>query len=309
MPDVDVKTLPQPTTDMNLAKSQLDEFGYCFLANALSSDEVAALRQRVEEQAAAERQQGLAFRDAGGPNQRIWFLVNKGQVFRDLLQHHNMRQLIDHLLGESYLLSSFTANIANPGGIMEMHTDQWWMPPPTVPGTTVVRPGSMTNSAFRGRHFGDVDAPRTSLIQPAVAGNAMWMLTDFTEENGATHVRPCSHLSGRQPDTDRDCFEGWVAATAPAGTALVFDGRLWHSTGTNVTDSPRIGALTYFCGPQFRQQENLVAGTASDVLKQASPELLELLGFNLWQGYGRIESPHDDSIVRGQRSLGELRPE
>lgn len=183
MSGVDVRHLPQPTTDMGLAKSQLDQFGYCLLANALSRDEVAALRQRVEEQAAAERQQSVAFRDAGGPNQRIWFLVNKGQVFRDLLHHRDVRELIGHVLGESYLLSSFTANIANPGGIMEMHTDQWWMPPPTVPGVTVVRPGSMTNSAFRGRHFGDIDAPRTPLVQPAVACNAMWMLTDFTEES------------------------------------------------------------------------------------------------------------------------------
>ncbi len=309
MSDVDVRHLPQPTTDMALAKSQLDELGYCLLANALSRDEVAVLRQRVEEQAAAEQQQGVAFRDAGGPNQRIWFLVNKGHVFRDLLQHRDVRELIGHVLGESYLLSSFTANIANTGGIMEMHTDQWWMPPPTVPGTTVVRPGSMTNSGFRGRHFGNIDAPRTSLIQPAVACNAIWMLTDFTEENGATHVRPGSQLSGRQPDMGHDRFEGWVAASAPAGTALVFDGRTWHSTGANVSDSPRIGVLTYFCGPQFRQQENMVAGTAPEVLDQASPDLLELLGFKLWQGYGRIESPHDESIVRGQTSLGELRPE
>ena len=53
----------------------------------------------------------------------------------------------------------------------------------------------------------------------------------------------------------------------------------------------------------------MVAGTAPEVLAEASPDLLALLGFKLWQGYGRIESPHDDYIARGQTSVGELRPE
>ena len=46
--------LPQPTTDMTQNKANLDEFGYCLLANALTNEEVTALRTRLAEQAAAE---------------------------------------------------------------------------------------------------------------------------------------------------------------------------------------------------------------------------------------------------------------
>lgn len=300
--------LPQPTTDLSLAKANLDDHGYCLLANALDSDTVAALRQRVEEQAAAERQLDVAYRDAGGPNQRLWFLVNKGQVFVDLLSHPEVRELVGHVLGEAYVLSSFTCNIANPGGIMEMHTDQWWMPPPALPEKTLIKPGSMTRQ-FRGHHFGETVTERPPMIQPAVACNVMWMLTDFTKENGATHVLPGSQQFGRQPDMERDTFDDWVPGLAPAGTAMIFEGRVWHSTGSNVSASSRIGALTYFCAPQFRQQENLVSGTKQEVLDNASQELLGLLGFKLWNGYGRIESPKAEWISRGETGLGELRPE
>ncbi|MCZ6681096.1 MAG: phytanoyl-CoA dioxygenase family protein, partial [Candidatus Poribacteria bacterium] len=300
--------LPQPTTDLDLAKANLDQFGYCLIAGALNGEEVLRLRRRLEEQAAAEKQRGLAYEDAGpnqnGVNQRVWFLVNKGQVFRDLLLHRVVRELVGHVLGDEYLLSSFTANIAKPGGVMGMHTDQWWMPQPVGPGGPSVRPGSMTRAHFRGRRFDQAGSTPPTMMAPAVACNVMWMLTDFTSDNGATRVVPRSHLSGRQPDTELDVDVEGIPAVSPAGTAMVFEARLWHSTGANVSDSPRLGVLSYFCAPQFRQQENLMVGTHPKVLKDAPPELLALLGLKVWQGYGRIESPTDEYISPGQTSLG-----
>ncbi|MEM7028860.1 MAG: phytanoyl-CoA dioxygenase family protein [Chloroflexota bacterium] len=303
--------LPQPTTDLDTAKADLNIFGYCLLADALAADEVDSVRQRLEEQAAAEREQDLAYRDAGpnqtGVNQRIWFLVNKGQEFRNLLLHKQVRELVGHVLGNEYLLSSYTANIANPGGIIEMHTDQWWMPAPTL-DHAVIRPGTMTRMDFRGNHLDKSDIEKPAMIAPAVACNVMWMLTDFTAENGATRVVPGSHLSGRQPDAKLDEGENWVPGVAPAGSAMIFEARTWHSTGANVSDHSRLGVLTYFCAPMFRQQENMVAGTDPAILENAPQELLDLLGFKLWQGYGRIGNPRESHIQPGQIAMGELGP-
>ena len=305
--------LPKLTTNLALAAADLDEFGYCLVENALSAEEVIKLRRRLEEQATGEKQRGLAHEDAGpndtGVNQRVWFLVNKGKAFRDLLLHKVVQTLVRHVLGDEFLLSSFTANIAKPRGVMGLHTDQWWMPKPVQPGQETVKPGSMTGARFRGRRLSHGDTAPSESMSPAVACNVMWMLTDFTEENGATHVVPRSHLSGKQPDVDLDKDVESIPAVAPAGTAMVFEGRLWHSTGANVNDAPRLGALSYFCAPQFRQQENLTVGTDSAVLRDAAPELLALLGFKVWQGYGRIESPKSEFISPGQTSLGELAPD
>ena len=63
----------------------------------------------------------------GGVNQRVWMLVNKGRAFRDILELKLINKLVGGLLGDNFILSSFSANIAKPGGIkMPLHTDQWW---------------------------------------------------------------------------------------------------------------------------------------------------------------------------------------
>ena len=301
--------LPQPTTDLNLAKTHLDEFGYCLLANALTPKQVETLRTRLVEQAAAEKQQGLAHEDGGkdknsGINQRVWMLINKGEIFHEPLLHKDVHKLIGHVLGEQYLLSCYTANIAKPGGVaMNLHTDQWWMPPPTRRDRSPLPAGSIT------RERRDVDdAGPLSMIAPAVVVNVMWMLVDFTAENGGTRLVPRSHLTGRHPDKELDKDVEPIAAAGPAGTAMVFDGRMWHGTGANVSDGPRLGVLSTFCGPQFRTQENLTVGTSKEVLENAPPELLALLGFKVWNAYGRVESPAVDFIAPDETSLGEMRP-
>ena len=302
--------LPQPTTDLNLAKVHLDEFGYCLLANALTPKQVEALRTRLVEQAAAEKQQGLAFEDggakkSGGVNQRVWMLINKGKIFHGPLLHKDVRELIGHVLGEHYLLSCYTANIVKPGGVaMNLHTDQWWMPPPTRRDRSPLPAGSITRE-----HRDADDAGPPSMIAPAVVVNVMWMLVDFTAENGGTRLAPRSHLTGRHPDKELDRDVEPIAAEGPAGTAMVFDGRMWHGTGANVSDGPRLGVLSTFCGPQFRTQENLTVGTSKEVLDNAPPELLALLGFKVWNAYGRVESPAADFIAPDETSLGELHPE
>ncbi len=320
--------LPRLTGDLAVAKSNIERFGYCLLKDALSRDQVAAMRKRLLEQAEAEKQVGAAYEDGGpdqnwgsfrdergqvrpeaftaahgGVNQRLWMLINKGRLFHQVLFQERVREVIGHVLGEEYLLSSFTANIAKPGGVeMDLHTDQWWMPSPTRPGRRALPVGSITRERF------DLDGDAAPhMIAPAAAVNVLWMLVDFTAGNGGTRVVPGSHLFGRQPDRASDVEA--VAAEGPAGTALIIDARIWHGTGANVTGGQRLALLTTFCGPQFRPQENFTVGTSPDVLKDAPPELLTLLGFKVWNAYGRVENPAVEFISPGESSLGELRPE
>ena len=138
-----------------------------------------------------------------------------------------------------------------------------------------------------------------------VVANIMWMLTDFTEENGATRIVPGSHreeMPTEPVDQDRT-----IAAVGPAGTALVFDGRLWHGTGANRTDEPRLGILSYFCRPFIRQQENLTMSLAPEVVAQCSAELLSILGFQTWATLGMVEgSIHGTISPRPQEFVTEL---
>lgn len=318
--------LPKATSDMQQAKSDILEHGYCFIANALDPDVVAAALERLKEQAAAELDEGAAFEDggpkqqwgaftdgkgrpkqkaytatAGGVNQRVWMLVNKGRIFRQILFTESVRAVVDHVLGEEYLLSSYSANIAKPGGVaMNLHTDQWWMPHPVDREPSPLPVGSITRDRPNLKGEGSPE-----MIAPCVCVNVMWMLNDFSAENGGTLFVPGSHLRGRPPRANDG--EGEIlAAEGAAGTAMVFDGRLWHGTGANVSSGNRYGLLTTFCGPQFRPQENFTIGSRSEMLADATPELLALLGFKIWSGYGRVESPVAEYVRQDERSLGEM---
>ena len=94
-----------------------------------------------------------------------------------------------------------------------------------------------------------------------------------------------------------------MSATAPAGTALIIDGRIWHGTGANRTARDRLAALTTFCGPQFRPQENYTVGVSDDVLGDADEHLLSMLGFAVWSGYGRTGDPTDAFAQRSDETL------
>ena len=279
-------TLPPLTTDFEEAKGHLAEYGLARIAGALPPAEVASTLERLKEQAAAERAAGLAFLESDGANQRVWNLPSKGQVFRDLLTKPPVREFARHLLGD-YCLSSHTANIAGPGGTPQgLHSDQGYVPR-------------------------SIDLPLTM--------NVMWMLVDFTDANGATRMVPGSHRIMAEPP--RDTPTETIAGTGPAGTALVFDGRLWHGTGANVTDdSLRYGVLTYFCRPWVRPQENYTLSTHPDVVAGADTELLQLLGFRVWRTLGGVQGPwgpgtppatgfRTDGIVGRPASwIGEMKP-
>ena len=117
-----------------------------------------------------------------------------------------------------------------------------------------------------------------AMIAPPVVLNVMWMLNDFSESNGATRLVPRSHLFGRRPDAERDKDVVSIPAEGVAGSAMLFDGRIWHGTGSNTSDGQRLGVLSTFVAPQFRTQVNFTLATAPEVVAEASEDLLALLG-------------------------------
>lgn len=305
----DRESLPRPARDPAALKADLDAFGYCLVAKALTSEQIASMRERLVEQAAAERALGDInhdpAEDEANINQWVYMLINKGAAFRDTLLHPTAHALVRHILGPDYLLSSFAAHITHPGGaLMPMHTDQWWMPPPVAPGTSYARAGAIDRS-----HGGGTAAlPSNAAISPPVVVNIMWMINDFTEANGATRIVPRSHLTGVEPDSQVPHRMDSVPAAAPAGTALVWEGRTWHSAGLNRSDGPRLGIQTSYCGPQFRPMENYTLGLRPEVLTELPQDLLPILGFKIWSGYGNTGEMGAEFARAGAALMGELKP-
>lgn len=130
--------------------------GFCLVKEALNPEQLQRVRQRTLEQAAAELVAGVAWIDGAkpsgpnpggdpGPNQRMFNLTNKGREYRDIVEHSTntvekgplIEALCTELLGNDYLLSSFTSNIAGNGGAqMALHQDQSMVPMPHPPVVT-----------------------------------------------------------------------------------------------------------------------------------------------------------------------------
>ncbi len=301
--------LPAPTRDLARLTADMDAFGYCLVAEALPPGKVAAVRARLEAQAAAERAQGhrrlSQVQDSAGANQWVNILLNKGRVFQDLLFDPLIDGVVEHLLGPGSLLSDISAHITRPGNtLLGLHIDQWWLPPPVMPGERHTRPGAVTRENVR---TGPPEASKTPINPPAVV-NAMWMMSDFTEANGATRIVPGSHLSGTQPDPSVPHPIPTVAVTGVAGTCAIWEGRTWHSAGANGSDEERYGLITYYGGPQYRSLQNHALGTRPEVLEDASPELLALLGFKIWNEYGKTGKVDSDYAHPGAELIGALEP-
>ena len=79
-------------------------------------------------------------------------------------------------------------------------------------------------------------------------------LDEFNAETGATWLLPASHLRAEEPDRAA-FFDAARQICASPGQLILFDSRVWHAAGTNVTENPRRAlTLTFtrsFIKPQF----------------------------------------------------------
>lgn len=237
--------------DVNEARAHLSEYGVTVLENVLDADGVARVKKALMEGVAADRANGVQLHgfvfDPDEKNTRVFDLIGKSRVFRDLVTHDVALDLARHVIGQEMLLSNFSANITAPGsGPMGMHADQGYVPAPWPPYPLAV--------------------------------NVAWALDDFTIENGATRFVPNTHTKDHGPD--KDAHRAGVPIVCKAGSIFVMDGRVWHETGSNVSAAAtRAGLFAYYVRPFLRPQWNWYLTIPDHILEEASPTLRALLGF------------------------------
>lgn len=246
--------LPPVTADSTIAAEHLVEAGCCLIQGLISDKLTSCLRQLVYERAEAERRSGTAYDYSNKAHQRLWMLVNAGPQFLELAEHSKVRQIVGTILGPDAILSNLSANITGPGGTgMVPHWDQDWAPKPWP-------------------------YPLVALV--------IWMLDDFTADNGATLVAPGSHLHEHPPGPG-----ALVPVIGRAGTAFVMDGRLWHGTGPNTSLNRRTGLLVYYCQPFVRQQENYALSLDAGIREGLTVAQRTLLGLEFYEYLNMVGGP------------------
>ena len=221
----------KPITDVE--RRQLDEDGYVLLESGMDGALLQELRARILALFAEEGDRaGHEFRTEAHAH-RLANLVDKGDVFRRAIVLPGLLEYVRHVLGPEIKLSSLNARSADPE-------------------TDVGQPLHVDMSAI-----------------PDDRGywvcNTVWMLDDFTRENGPTRLIPGSHKWGTRPqDVLADPMAPHpqeIMLTGKAGSIAVMNAHMWHAGTANRTRSPRLAMHAFYCRgdkPQQQYQKQLL---------------------------------------------------
>lgn len=233
-------------------KNKLDQNGILLLEKVIDFDTTLQLRERSLELAAEEQKAGKGHTYLQNDTaQRVWNLINKGEIFEKVIQHPKMLAAMEYLLGSDCTLSSFTVNILYPG------------------------------APDAGLH---IDYPLSALPTPRpsfpMVANSVWFLDDFTLENGATSCIPRSHKRLEALPESGIEYADKQQVCGPRGSVLIVNGSIWHGSSENRTNSPRVALLGFFCRSILKPQQDHLKIVSNQVIERATPTLKRLLGLN-----------------------------
>ena len=243
----DYSTLPQPTLDANVARANMDKFGYCLLQDALSAAEVDRLVARIQQQPETDKME--AYGTESGSRQTAGSTQNRGPEFLDMIQHPRVTEVAAHVLGDHFNTQGTEFNVQAPGAeAVSLHTDTWWLPPPQRKSAPPrLRTGDVTRAAA---YTSDWHAESEEFITGPVRCGVIWMATDFTARNGATMIVPgCASMLLPSGATSSGTDSSDCAQRISAGaTRRQRKGRAAAGTWARSPSSARRGPALYTTG-------------------------------------------------------------
>ena len=218
-------------------RRQLDEVGYVNLGPLIEPDHLAAIRRRMDDAIAAEGDQSgrevSQMHGIGRLSGTVIKSMNRDGLLDVFFSHPRLLAVVRHILGTSFKYSSTNYHCPLPGyGHQNVHADFGW-------GT---------------------DTPENV--------NAIWLIDDFTEDNGPTRVVPGSHRWGEHPSGSRvDGAPRDLNAPVPgethvlgsAGSCFVYNAHLWHSGTQNHSQKLRRAQHAFFTRAHRPTQMDVLA--------------------------------------------------
>jgi len=191
---------------------------------------------------------------------RLDGLPAKSKAFIEIMELPMMQELADH-----YLLPNCQDYLLNTAQLIQ------------------IGPGEKAQLIHRDEGAWPEMPPSKPLLQV----EAMFALSDFTLENGATQVVPGSHRW--EPDREAEPHE-ITQAEMKAGSALVYFGTTLHGGGANMTtDVRRRGMFFGFVVGWLRTEENLFLTVPFESVRHMPTRVQELLGYKAHNGIGVVD--------------------
>lgn len=240
----------------------LAERGFTRLEGVLAPERRRLLVDRLDALFASEGDRaGAEFKREPGAR-RLANLVDKGEVFEACIVEPAVLSLVGEVLSPRFKLSSLNARSAEPGETtaQPLHTDMGALP--------------------------DEDGFWVC--------NAVFLLDDFTETNGALRAVPGSHRSGRLPSEAlaeaSASPEGEVLVTGRAGDVIVMNAHLWHGGTANRTPRRRLALHAFYCRRDKPQQQDQRRWLRPETVARLSPEARAVLALDDPPGDERSET-------------------
>lgn len=244
-----------PGFDLAAHMKRLAEDGYTIIEDYMTPAQLAAFREGLAPHLGTYRGRNSF---EGLTTERVYTIVGRGKVYEETASDPRLLAILDQLLAPHYLLSANHAICIYPGEkAQNIHHDDSFYPFPH---------------------------PR-----PSISISTIGAIDAFTPENGGTVMFPGSHLWPMERrialrdayDAGREITERSIKLTMPAGAICIFQGTLIHGAGANQSDKPRLAYTNHYCEPWARTQENFYLGVPKETVRQMSPELIGLLGYDL----------------------------
>lgn len=240
-------------------RHSLDQDGYVILGPLLDAAELASIRvaadAQVELEGADSGREVSQTRGVARVSGTVLKPMNRDGLFDVLYLHPTLLAAVAHVLGDDFKVSSSNFHCPLPGyGHQMLHADWGW-----------------------------------GVNHPEVV-NVIWMLDEFTPDNGPTRVVPGSHRWGLHPAGSQengelvDLNEGVPEQrylTGQSGCCVIYNAHLWHSGTQNESNSLRRAQHLFYTRGDRPTQTDTVNVIDEDVragLRQEQLALLDLPG-------------------------------
>lgn len=244
-------SVAEVTVDVDAAFEAIDTVGFVVLESVIEPeliDQLVATVDRLMDELSIQPGDNDFL---GHHTRRIFNLLARDALFAKVPVHPAVLPVIERVLDHQCLLSSLTAIEMGPGQLAQpLHADD----------------GSIA-----------LPRPHVPIVCPAI-----WALTDFTLENGATHVVPGSHRADRRPGKGERVEA--QRAVMPKGSVVIYNGSIWHGGGDNHSHDRRLGIVVNYCAGYIRQEENQLLGVPREMVATFDRRLQQMLGWGVYRG-------------------------
>ncbi|MBS1808236.1 MAG: phytanoyl-CoA dioxygenase family protein [Acidobacteria bacterium] len=233
-------------------KQQLDQEGYVILRDFITPERLEVLRHSIEALYAEQGERAGSEYRQEPQTRRLANLVNCGELFEQVVAEPKVLSFVQQVLGDEFKLSSLNFRSANPysNWVQPLHCDVGAVP---------------DDKGFW-------------------VCNVIWLLDDFTADNGTTRFVPGTHRTGKLPQE----VLSDPAAPHPdekivletAGTVVVMNAHMWHGATANRTAHHRRALHSFYCRADKPQQQYQKQLLSPEVQERLSPALRKLLALD-----------------------------